>query len=146
MSEYQLVLDLDDTVIPWGLESVSEKKEQTRIVHELLDYCDENAIDYAVNTARTVRSFFGLDESVKRRLKNKPYCHRRKGQSVEEAKEECMIRLASGKKRKNVILMDDRKENCDKVKKANFDAIHITPNGQGITERHMRVFKQKTQR
>lgn len=142
MSDVMLVLDLDDTVIPWGL-GPKETEQQVHVVHDLLDFCDKNNIEYAVNTARTVKSYAGVRKSVKDRLKDKLFCHRSMGAPVSTSKEACMHRLSKEKLRKNVILMDDNKENCDEVKKAAYDAIHVKPDGKGITRQNVELFKKK---
>lgn len=133
------MLDLDDTLIPWKLKT-RQKKEQAQIVHDLLNFCDEHSIPYAINTARTQPSFYGMESSLIKRLSNVPYCYRTPGSSVTDSKKECMIQMSKGKGRNNVFLMDDKQENCDAVRKSSFNSIHVTPNGRGIQRKDVNCF------
>ena len=142
MHKVMLVLDLDDTIIP-SMSHGTELKRQIQIVHELLDFCDINNIEYGINTARTYPSLNGVDRSLQQRLKDVPYCFRPHKKSIPETKKKCMLLFAKNRPKTNLILMDDKKKNCECVEQSNFKTIHVTPNGKGITKKDIDTFKQK---
>ena len=135
MNPDMLILDIDDTILPSSCTTEMCRKKHEKLVNQLLDYCDDNNIDVAINTARPVRSLNGVTQSIQARLKNKPFCYRPYGskKDVPERKQECMIRLSKNRNRQRVTLMDDRMDNCVYAQKAGFKAIHVIPDGKGIT-------------
>ena len=135
MNKDMLILDIDDTILPSACTTHMCRKKHEKLVNHLLDYCDDNNVDVAINTARPIRSLHGVPQSIQARLRDKPFCYRPYGskKDVPERKQECMIHLSKNRKRHRVTLMDDRKDNCVYAQEAGFKAIHVIPNGQGIT-------------
>ena len=138
-----LVLDLDDTVVPHACKSAACVRRQVERVKELLDYCDENGIDVARNTARSSSSLAGVADELVARLKHRASCHRPPGtlEDVPTHKARCMARLARGRDRSKVVLMDDRSDVCRRVRQDGFGAIHVT--GYGISDANVALFKEQ---
>ena len=90
-----LALDIDDTIIPWACKTKQCRVNHENIVHELLDFCDQHGVEYALNTARSYKSFEGIPPNLIKRFIGKSYCYRPIGSSdVPTHKIKCMRKLA----------------------------------------------------
>lgn len=146
------VFDIDNTITSPQCNIASSSPEEraacnmknVRSAHQMMDWCKQNGMELALNTARKRPSLSGVDESLQQRIaheiKSSNFCHRKKGQSVVEAKGNCMRRIHENVDptlpKESIVLIDDRRENCDFVRSMGFSSVHVEE-GFGVADTHM---------
>lgn len=125
-------------------------KEATKNAHKLIDACERNHMALAVNTART-QKFFNhpnpniyperrIDPSLIARLDREdvPFCYRiNRNTNASDSKVECLQKIGGTfeTKNKNIVLIDDNKDNIHAAKTHGFSTIPVDTSGFGITSR-----------
>lgn len=147
------VFDINNTITSpqCNVASSSEARAACNIknvhsAHKMMNWCAENGMEIALNTARKRPSLYGVDESLKERIAHEVnssnFCYRDKGQTVTEAKGNCMRRIHENVDptlpMASIVLIDDKKENCDFVKSMGFSSVHVAE-GFGVGDKHMNL-------
>jgi hypothetical protein len=139
------VFDIDETITTECARDGNRPNCRTRNVDtalSMIDSCVKYNMTIALNTARKRPSLRGVDARLRQRIMElvapENFCYRSPDDWPSEAKANCMERIRanvdSGLQPDSLILIDDKKENCERVQQSQFSAVQVD-GGSGVGQR-----------